>query len=116
VSLAETTLFSPAWSTSGTFDTYYSFRNTTGGALNGTLTLLDGTGATLAAAPVTVPAGGTVSANTAALGITRDRVGTARFTHDGPPGAFLAEAAIARFSTSPPYVQPVKFVSVREAR
>jgi hypothetical protein len=43
-------------------------------------------------------------------------VGTARFIHDGPPGAFVAEAVIASFSLNPPYVQPVKFVSVREAR
>ena len=114
--VAETTLFSPAWSTNAGFDTYYSFRNTTGATLNGTLSLLDTAGVTVATTPVTVPPGGTASANTSTLGVTRNRVGTARYTHDGPPGAFLVEAAIASFSLNPPYVQPVKFVSVREAR
>jgi uncharacterized repeat protein (TIGR01451 family) len=114
--VAETTLFSPAWSTNASFDTYYSFLNTTGATLNGTLSLLDSAGATVATTPLTVPPGGTASANTSTLGVTRNRVGTARFTHDGPPGAFIGEAAIAGFSLNPPYVQPVKFVSVREAR
>jgi len=39
-----------------------------------------------------------------------------RFTHDGPPGAIIAEAAIANFSISPAYVQPVKFQAMREGR
>jgi uncharacterized repeat protein (TIGR01451 family) len=116
VSLSETTLFSAAWTTNGNFDTYYSFQNTTGATLNGTLTLLDPSGATLATSSMAVPPGGTANANTSGLGVTRNRVGTARFIHDGPPGAFVAEAVIASFSLNPPYVQPVKFVSVREAR
>jgi hypothetical protein len=115
-SWSDTTQFSPAWSTSGAFDTYYSFQNTTGATLNGTLTLLSVGGAVVATFPVTVPAGQTVGANTSALGVGRNQTGTAKFTHDGPPGAFALEAAIANFSISPAYVQPVKFLTVRDAR
>jgi len=113
---SDTTLFSPAWSTNGSFDTFYSFLNTTGFALNGTLTLLDTTGAVLSTFPITVPAGQTTSTNTATLGVTRNRTGTARFIHNGPPGAIVAETAIANFTISPAYVQPVKLQPVRDAR
>jgi len=116
VGLAETTLFSPAWSTNGGFDTYYSLANTSTSAVRGTLVLLDPAGAVLTSLPITVPPTQTASANTQALGVSRGRTGAARFTHDGPPGAIIAEAAIARFSTSPAYVRPVKFQPVREAR
>jgi hypothetical protein len=115
-SIADTTLYSPAWSTNGSFNTYYSFQNTTGSDLNGTLTLLDTTGTVLSTTDVVVAAGQTTSTNTSALGTTRNRTGTARFTHDGPPGAVLTEAAIANFSINPAYVQPVKFQAVRDAR
>jgi hypothetical protein len=41
---------------------------------------------------------------------------TGCFTHDGPPGALLVEANIANFSLDPAYVQPIKFVTVRDRR
>jgi uncharacterized repeat protein (TIGR01451 family) len=113
---SDLTLFSPAWSTNGSFDTYYSFQNTTGATVSGTLTLLDTSGAVQSAFGLVVPAGQTASANTATLGVTRNRAGTVRFVHDGPPGAIVAETAIANFTISPAYVQPVKFQAVREAR
>jgi uncharacterized repeat protein (TIGR01451 family) len=114
-SASDTTMYSPAWSTNGSFDTFYSFQNTTGTSLSGTLTLLDAGGGVLTSVNVTVPAGQTVATNTAAAGVARNRTGTARFTHRGPPGAFVLEAAIANFSTNPAYVQPVKFQAAREA-
>jgi uncharacterized repeat protein (TIGR01451 family) len=115
-SWSDTTMFSPAWSDNGAFDTFYSFQNTTGSSLTGKLTLFDVNGAVLTALALTIPAGQTVSTNTGAIGIARNLTGTARFTHDGPPGAVVAEAAIARFSISPAYVQPVKFQAMREGR
>jgi uncharacterized repeat protein (TIGR01451 family) len=115
-SVSDTTMFSPAWSTNGSFNTYYSFQNTTGTALNGTLTLLDTAGATLSTFVLAIPAGQTASTNTSSLSVVRSMTGTARFTHDGPPGAIVAEAAIANFSISPAYVQPVKFQAIREAK
>jgi uncharacterized repeat protein (TIGR01451 family) len=114
---SDTTMFSPAWSTNGTFDTFYSFQNTTNGTVTGTLTLLDTAGATLATFNnLVVPVGQTLSTNTSSLSVTRNRTGTAKFTHDGPPGAVLATAAIANFTISPAYVQPVKFQAARESR
>jgi len=95
---------------------YYSLANTSTSAVSGTLVLLDPAGAVLNSSLITVPPAQSASANTQALGVARGQTGTARFTHDGPPGAIIAEAAIARFSTSPAYVQPVKFQPVRQAR
>jgi hypothetical protein len=110
-------MYSPAWSTNGSFDTFYSFQNTTGASRVGTLTLRDTTGAVVSVIfPVTIPASQTASVNTASLGIARNRTGIATFTHNGPPGAILPEAAIANFSLNPAYVQPVKFQAAREAR
>ena len=58
----------------------------------------------------------TMATNTAALGLPRNQTGTARFIHDGPPGAMTLEAAIANFTLNPAYIQPVRFQSVRESR
>lgn len=83
-----------------------------GGALPGPLPLTkaDGTSAG------SIPPGQTVGTNTLALTTPRDFAGTARFTHDGPPGAFVVEAAVANFSLTPTYVQPVKFFPPRKGR
>ena len=114
--LSDTTMYSPAWTTEGAFDTYYSFQNTTTSTLNATLTLLDGAGAVLSTLPLSIPPRQTASTNTASVGTIRNRTGTARFTHDGPPAAVVAEVAIANFAINPAYVQPVKFQAVRETR
>ena len=113
---SDTTLFSPAWSTNGNYNTYYSLQNTTGLAIGGTLTLRDAAGVVVTISNVSIPAGQTVSTNTASLSTVRNRTGTAKFTHNGPPGAVIVEAAIANFSSNPAYVQPVKFEAVREAK
>jgi uncharacterized repeat protein (TIGR01451 family) len=114
-SWSDTTMFSPAWSTNGSFNTFYSFQNTTATTLQGTLTLLDTTGAVLSTFNLTVPAEQTASTNASTL-VGSGKTGTARFTHNGPPGAIVVEAAIANFAINPSYVQPVKFLAVREAR
>jgi uncharacterized repeat protein (TIGR01451 family) len=115
-SWSDTTMFSPAWSDNGSFDTFYSFQNTTEATLNGTLTLLNPSGTLVISHPLTIAPGQTASTNTLALGIARNQAGTAKFTHNGPPGAIIAEAAIANFSISPAYVQPVKFQALREGK
>jgi uncharacterized repeat protein (TIGR01451 family) len=114
-SWSDTTLFSPAWSDNGSFDTFYSFLNTTGTSLNGSLTLLDTAGVVVTTFNITIPSGQTASTSTAALLIPRNKTGTARFTHNGPPGAVVAESAIANFTISPAYTQPVKFQAMRES-
>jgi hypothetical protein len=48
--------------------------------------------------------------------VARNRTGTAKFTHNAPPGGLVIEAAIANFALSTAYVQPVKFLPQREAR
>ena len=114
--VSDTTMFSPAWSTNGTFDSFFSFLNTTGATVTGTLTLYDTTGAQLSTSPFTINANSTAATNTAALLTTRNKSGTAKFVHNGPPGAVLAEAAIANFTISPtPYFQGVKFQPTRES-
>jgi uncharacterized repeat protein (TIGR01451 family) len=115
-SWSDTTMYSAVWSTNGSFDTFYSFQNTTGGTVSGTLTLLDTAGVVVSTFNLSIPVDQTASTNTVGLGVARNRTGAARFTHDGPPGALVIEAAIANFSISPPYIQPVKFEAVREAR
>jgi hypothetical protein len=116
-SVSETTLFSPAWSTGGTYETYYSFYNTTNAVITGTLTLTktDGTAGGTPATLVIQP-GRTAPTNTVAMGSPEASQGTARFTHNGPPGAILAEADIANFGSTPAYIQPIKFEAVRDKR
>jgi hypothetical protein len=116
LAVAETTLYSAAWSTNASYNTYFSFQNTTGAALDGTLVLRDLAGAVVGTFSLSVPAGRTGSTNTAALAVPRGRTGTAQFIHDGPPGAVLATSAIANFTSTPAYVQPVRFRTQREAR
>ena len=114
VSVTETTMFSPAWSTFGSFDTFYSFLNTTNAVCNVTLTLTDTGGTVRSTFSGAVAVGTTLSTNTSALGTARSLAGTARLTHDCPPGTVVGEAAIANFSISPtPYFQFVKFVEAR---
>jgi hypothetical protein len=116
VSASETTLFSPAWSTNGTYNTYYSFFNTTKSTIDVTLTLTKTDGSAAGTTTVAVPAGKTAATNTVALATPRSATGTAVATHDGPPGAILVEADIANFTLSPPYIQPVKFAATRETQ
>ncbi len=105
VSVTETTLFSPGWATFAGLQTFWSFLNTTKATINGTITLLDGFGTQVAALGVGILPGRAVFPSTITLGIAANRSGTARFTHDGPPGAVLAEAAI----TNGTYFQRVRF-------
>ncbi len=113
-SVTDTTQFSPAWSTNGTYDTFYSLHNTTNATCTGTLTLRDTGGPVVTTAAITVASGATTATNTVALGTVRNTTGTARLTHNCPPGGILAEAAIANFTISPtPYFQFIHFQSVR---
>ena len=105
VSVTETTLFSPGWATFAGLNTFWSFLNTTNTTINGTITLLDSNGTQVAALGVGILPNRAVFPSTLTLGIAANMSGTARFTHDGPPGAVLAEAAI----TNGTYFQRVRF-------
>lgn len=111
--VADTTMYSPSWSTISIYNTYYSLQNTANFACTGTLLLYDTAGQLVSEA--TVPIGtGSASTNTVALGTPRERAGTAVLLHDCPPGAIVAEAAVASFAASPPYIQTVKFTAVQD--
>ena len=99
-------MFSPGWSTFGSFQTFWSFLNTTNADINGTLTLLDAVGNQIAAVGLGIPTGRAAFPSTLTMGIAAGQSGTARFTHDGPPGAILAEAAITNFAG---FFQRVRF-------
>jgi hypothetical protein len=116
VRVSESTLFSAAWSTGGSFNTYYSVQNTTSQTVNATLVLVDAAGIEVARQLVPIPAGRTSALNTVGLVVPRNRSGVARLTHDGPAGAVVATAAIVNLGTTPAYVQPVKFAAARERR
>jgi hypothetical protein len=108
-SITETTMFSSAWSTNGTYNTYYSFQNTTNATCNVTLTLLDTAGTVKTTFSAAVATGATLSTNTASLGTARSLTGTARLTHDCPPNTINGAAFIANFATTPAYIQFVGF-------
>jgi hypothetical protein len=115
-SVQETTLYSPAWTTNGTFDTYWSFQNTVDAFITGTLTLLSPTGAIVTAVSVNIPVGGIFGTNTSTLGVARSKVGNAQFSHDGPAGAVDIKANQANFAVSPPFIELVPFAEVRAGR
>jgi hypothetical protein len=115
ISASETTLYSPAWTTNGTFDTFYSMQNTTTSPINGVLTLL-ASGGGMTTVPIMIPADDIFGTNTASLGVMRNKVGRARFSHDGPPGAVVIKANQANFATSPPFIELVPFTEVRGVR
>jgi hypothetical protein len=113
---SDTTQFSPVWSTNGTYDTFYSFMNTTNVTCAGTLTLRNTAGTLITTNAFTVASGATLSTNTVSMGTTRNLTGTARLSHTCPPGAILTEAAVANFTISPtPYFQFVHFEPTRES-
>jgi hypothetical protein len=116
VNVSDTTLFSPAWSTISSFDTFYSLQNTSNATCTGLLTLYNTAGVVTDTQALTIVSGATGSTNTSAMATPRGMAGTAKFTHDCPPGALLGEAAIANFSISPtPYFQFVHFETTRES-
>ncbi len=105
----DTTVLNPGWSRGGGFNTFYSLQNTTNVTLNMTLTMLNLAGTAVATANFMIAPGQLVATNTTALTFTTaDSFGTARVTHDGPPGGIICDAAIANFGTSPAAIIPAK--------
>ena len=108
-SATDTTLFSTRWSTFSGFYTSYGFTNTTGTALSVTLTLTDTAGTVVGTSTLPIPAGRVVYTSTTALGVAANDAGSATLTYNGPPGAILADAILANFTTSPPTTLISKF-------
>jgi hypothetical protein len=118
ISVTDTTLHNPRWSTFSSYITQYAFRNTTSVDIHGTLTVTPtlggGSPATLA---VTVPANTEVFKVVAASGgdvnMGASKAGFATFSNDGPPGGIIADAyfinpsgTVIVFSKFEPRTQP----------
>jgi len=119
VSVSDTTVFNPRWSTFSGFVTQYGFQNTSSGSITGTLTVTSVLGS--AVAPVTisfsVPANSEVfkivgAANTSDVVIPASHAGYAVFTHNGPPGGLVTDAYFINPSAT--VIVPAVFTSVRE--
>jgi hypothetical protein len=124
VGVADTTLYDPAVITNGNMNNFYAINNTTSATINGVFTFRETwTGALIAPSPIAVslaPNGSSFNTGTSPgtqgyLNVTRGKYGTATFTHDGPPGAFIVVATIADFSTTPYFIEATKLAPAREA-
>jgi hypothetical protein len=114
-SVSDTTLFSPSFSTYAGFAAYYSVANTTDFTINVTLTLLDGAGNAIVTTAAAIGPAGSYSTNTTSRGVPASTMGSARLTHDGPPGAVVATAANINFSGNG-CCQVLPFIAVRDKR
>ena len=89
IRVTDTTLLNPRWSTFSGFIAQYALVNNTSGAINGTLTVYDNTGAVLATHPVSVPAFGE---NFQTVSTPINHFGFSTFSFVGPAGAVTADA------------------------
>src|SRR5207245_2584203 len=87
ISMTETTMFSPVWSTNASYDTFYSFQNTTNASCHADIDLRDLAGSPVKNVELEIASGTTSSLNTASLGLPRNATGVAWFQHNCPPGA-----------------------------
>ena len=116
VSVSETTLYNPSWSTVGGYFTQWGLQNTTSFTLNGTITVRESYGgsATYTRA-VTLPPNVTTFLTTSeqftGATIPAGRGGSAMFAHDGPPGAVLGDAYLISASQ----IVPSLFRTMRES-
>ena len=108
-SVSDTTLFSPRWSTFSGFTTFYGFENTTSAAISVKLTLTDIASTVVATSTQSVPAGQIVYLTTGQLGVANNDAGSAILSHNGPPGAILADCILGNFTVSPPTSMVGKF-------
>jgi hypothetical protein len=122
VVVADTTMFSPLYTTFSGFNTFYRFFNTTNQAVRGTLKLLNTDGSVLVTNTFTVSAGassetvytGVPAPPAIGLSVPASRSGPAFFTHDGPPGAIMIDGfqgagqANGGFTTFPIAFRPVR--------
>lgn len=108
----DTTLFNPRWSTWSGYSDQWGFFNVSDIPLTGTLSLYSANYGLLTSVQFTIPPGGEVVryASASDLNLPANRNGYATFSHNGPPGAVVADA----YMTSPTgqVVTYVKFEGV----
>jgi hypothetical protein len=114
VSVSETTLFNPSWSTAGAFATQWGLQNTTGSTITGTLTVQESFGGSAShSRSVSLPANSTTFVTTfdqfSGSTIPSGRGGSATFAHVGPPGAVQGDAyLVSAIQTVPAVFKPVR--------
>ncbi len=115
VSVSDTTVFNPRWSTFATFITQWGFLNTTGTSLTGTLTVIDSVSGGPYTKQVTIPPGPTVFVTTTDTftggPIPNAHAGSSFFTHNGPPGSILTDCFFV--SGNAQVIVPSRFEAVR---
>ena len=112
VKVADTTMYNPRWSTSGTWQTTWGFQNTTKSTIHGTLRVYDPNGALLTTVgPFAIAAHMTAFKVTGTDVIVPHTWGSAEFVHDGPPGAIQGDAYY--YNGSYTLLVPSTFNSVR---
>jgi len=112
VKVADTTMYNPRWSTSGTWQTTWGFQNTTRSTIHGTLRVYDPNGALLTTVgPFAIAAHMTAFKVTGTDVIVPHTWGSAEFVHDGPPGAIQGDAYY--YNGSYTLLVPSTFNSVR---
>ncbi len=116
VRVEETTLFNPMFHTYYGFEAVYRLVNTTNQDVSVTLKLINDAGSTVAAATFTVGANGSATRSTGAsdLNVPDNTIGQGIITHDGPPGAILADGFMS--STLTGALLPIKITSARQQR
>ena len=85
--VAETTMYAPGWSTNG-YTAFIDVQNTSDGTVSGQVVLLSLSGSTVTTLPFTLSLGGSTQM-TIPSGLSVAS-GSARLTHDGPPGSITA--------------------------
>ncbi len=122
ITVVETTMYSPGFFTGTGYVTSYSLANTTSAPINGTLTLLDTSGAVAGTSTITMPAKGAALVNTNGTNATNatvmnavvNKTGGAIFAHTGPPNAVQGAAFLQNFGSNPPFTQPFELKPLRQ--
>jgi len=104
-----TTLFSPRWSTWSGYDTQWGFMNASDMNIDGVLRVFDLSANLMATVPLTIPGGGYLirTANSPGISLPRNSAGYVIFSHNGPPGALLADSYMVNAAAT--VVVPSKF-------
>jgi hypothetical protein len=124
VSVSETSLYCPNWSSQAPFFSAFAFANTTSQPISGTLRLFNTSGSLAGSTPVTLAVSGAALCYTSVgasqscnnLNPTTGQTGFAVFTHNGPPGAVQAQAFTQNFSFPTPFTQVIEFKPIRQGK
>lgn len=103
----DTTCIGIRWNTAAGYDLLWTMLNVSDMTITGTFTALDMNGQVVAAMQFSIPPGGRVARSSATndLNLPRNSVGSAMFSHNGPPNSIMAEA----FLNGPTTATPEKF-------